>query len=63
MENKKIFTLKEQLDVLETSYSIGAVESVSKEDKEELIASLKKAIIKYAEIVNDKLKTDEKGNF
>ena len=59
MENKKIFTLKEQLDVLEAAYSIGAVESVSKEDKEELIASLKKAIIKYAEIVNDKLKTDE----
>jgi hypothetical protein len=59
MENKKIFTLKEQLDVLEAAYSIGAVESVSKEDKEELIESLKKAIIKYAEIVNDKLKTDE----
>jgi hypothetical protein len=55
MEEAKIFTLKEHLDAIEAAYSIGAVESVTKEDKEELVANLKKAVIKYADIVNNKI--------
>lgn len=55
MEEPKIFTLKEHLDAIEAAYSIGAVESVTKEDKEELVANLKKAVIKYADIVNNKI--------
>lgn len=55
MEEPKIFTLKEHLDAIEAAYSIGAVESVTKEDKEELVAKLKNAVIKYADIVNNKI--------
>ena len=55
MEEPKVFTLKEHLDAIEAAYSIGAVESVTKEDKEELVANLKKAVIKYADIVNNKI--------
>jgi hypothetical protein len=55
MKEPKIFTLKEHLDAIEAAYSIGAVESVTKEDKEELVANLKKAVIKYADIVNNKI--------
>ncbi|MCX6195546.1 MAG: hypothetical protein NTY55_02685 [Flavobacteriia bacterium] len=55
MEEPKVFTLKEHLDAIEAAYSIGAVKSVTKEDKEELVANLKKAVIKYAEITNNKI--------
>ena len=55
MKEPKIFTLKEHLDAIEAAYSIGAVESVTIEDKEELVANLKKAVIKYADIVNNKI--------
>jgi hypothetical protein len=55
MEDKKIFTLQEHLDAIEAAYSIGAVESVTREDKEELIAVLRKAVIKYAEVKNNKI--------
>ena len=55
MKEPKIFTLKEHLDAIEAAYSIGAVESVTKEDKEELVAKLKNAVIKYADIVNNKI--------
>lgn len=55
MEEPKIFTLKEHLDAIEAAYSIGVVKSVTKEDKEELFAVLKKAVIKYAEITNNKI--------
>jgi hypothetical protein len=55
MEEAKIFTLKEHLDAIEAAYSIGAVESVTKEDKEELVDKLKNAVIKYADIVNNKI--------
>lgn len=54
MEKVKIFTLQEHLDAIEVAYSIGTVESVTKEDKEELVANLKNAVIKYAEITNNK---------
>lgn len=54
MEEPKIFTLQDHLDAIEAAYSIGAVESVSKEDKEELVANLKNAVIKYADIINNK---------
>jgi hypothetical protein len=50
MEDKKIFTLQEHLDAIEAAYSIGAVESVTKKDKYKLIASLQKAVIKYAKV-------------
>lgn len=55
MKEPKVFTLKEHLDAIEAAYSIGAVESVTKEDKEELVANLKNAVIKYADIVNNKI--------
>ena len=55
MKEPKIFTLKEHLDAIEAAYSIGAVESVTKEDKEELVDKLKNAVIKYADIVNNKI--------
>lgn len=55
MEEQKIFTLKEHLDLLEAAYSIGALESVSKEHKEEMIESLKRAVIKYVEVINNKI--------
>ena len=54
MEEVKVFTLKEHLDAIEVAYSIGVVGSVSRPSKEELIADLKKAVVKYAEITNDK---------
>lgn len=54
MEEVKVFTLKEHLDAIEVAYSIGVVGSVSRPNKEELIADLKRAVVKYAEITNDK---------
>ena len=56
MKEQKVFTLKEHLDAIEAAYSIGAVESVSRPDKEELIATLKRAVIKYVEVINTKTK-------
>jgi hypothetical protein len=59
MKEPKVFTLKEHLDAIEAAYSIGVVKSVNREDKNELIAILRKAAIKYAEVKNNKLKTDD----
>lgn len=56
MVDPKVFTLKEHLDAIEAAYSIGAVGSVSRPDKEELIATLKRAVIKYVEVINTKTK-------
>jgi hypothetical protein len=55
MEESKVFTLKEHLDAIEAAYSIGVVKSVTREDKEELITVLRKAVIKYAEVKNNKI--------
>ena len=55
MEESKVFTLKEHLDAIEAAYSIGVVKSVTRKDKEELIAVLRKAVIKYAEVKNNKI--------
>lgn len=55
MEEPKVFTLQEHLDGIEAAYSIGVVKSVTREDKEELIAVLRKAAIKYAEVKNNKI--------
>ena len=60
MEEPKVFTLKEHLDAIEAAYSIGAVESVTRSDKEELIATLKRAVIKYVEVINTKTKEEWK---
>jgi hypothetical protein len=54
MKEPKVFTLKEHLDAIEVAYSIGVVGSVTRPNKEELIAVLRKAVVKYAEITNDK---------
>ena len=55
MEESKVFTLKEHLDAIEAAYSIGVVKSVTRKDKEELIAVLRKAVIKYEEVKNNKI--------
>lgn len=60
MKDEKVFTLKEHLDAIEAAYSIGAVESVTRSDKEELIATLKRAVIKYVEVINTKTKEEWK---
>ena len=54
MDKPKVFTLKEHLDAIEVAYSIGVIKSVTREDKDELIDILIKAVVKYAEFENNK---------
>jgi dihydrodipicolinate synthase/N-acetylneuraminate lyase len=56
MEKVKMFTLKEHLDAIEVAYSIGIVNSLTRPEKKEMIAILKKAVIKYVKVINNKSK-------